>query len=113
MDITLDQTNITLKMVENLEAMEEPIIAEIEAESYSQVCILRFHENNKVSLIIPTENDEYIADVDEHDKLVEFLHRYFTEFEKIRLYTKISREIRKSPPTISTILYDFLNRIKK
>jgi len=100
-------------MVENLETMEEPIITEIEVESYSQICSLRFHENNKVSLIIPTETDEYIADVDEHQKLVEFLHRYFTDFEKIRLYTKISREIRKSEPPVSTILYDFLNRMKK
>lgn len=113
MDITLDQTNIYLKMVENMEAMQDAIIAEIEAESYSQLCTLRFHENNKVSLIIPTDNDEYIADVDEHDKLVEFLHRYFTEFEKIRLYTKISREIRKSEPPVSTILHDFLNRMRK
>jgi len=100
-------------MVENLEAMDEPIITEIEVESYSQMGTLRFHENNKVSLMIPTENDEYIADVDEHHKLVEFLHRYFTDFEKIRLYTKISREIRKSQPPVSTILYDFLNRMRK
>ena len=99
--------------MENVEAMNEPIIAEIEAESYSQHCILRFHENKQVSLMIPTENDEYVADVDEHDKLVEFLHRYFTEFEKIRLYTKISREIRKSKPPVSSILFDFLNRMKK
>ena len=96
-----------------MEAVNEPIIAKIEAESYSQRCILRFHKNNKVSLVIPTENDEYIADLDEHDKLVEFLHRYFTDFEKIRLYTKISREIRKSEPPVSTILFDFLNQIKK
>ena len=100
-------------MVENMEAMNEPIITEIEAESYNQACILRFHENNKVSLVIPTENDEYIADIDEHQRLVEFLHRYFTDFEKIRLYTKIAREIRKSDPPVSTILFDFLNRMKK
>ena len=100
-------------MVENMEATDDPIIAEIEVESYSQLCTLRFHENNRVSLVIPTENDEYIADVDEHQKLVEFLHRYFTDFEKIRLYTKISREIRKNKPPVSTILFDFLNRMKK
>ena len=99
--------------MENLETMNIPIVAEIEAESYSQHCILRFYENNQVSLVIPTDNDEYIAYLDEHDKLVEFLHRYFTEFEKIRLYTKISREIRKSQPPVSTILFDFLNQIKK
>jgi hypothetical protein len=100
-------------MVENLEVMDEPIITEIEVESYSQMCTLRFHENKKVSLAMPTDNDDYVADVDDHEKLVEFLHRYFTDFEKIRLYTKISREIRKSEPPVSTILYDFLNRMKK
>ena len=92
--------------------IEEPIITELEVESYSQTCTLRFYENNKVSLIMPTENDEYIAYLEEHQKLVEFLHRYFTDFEKIRLYTKISREIRKSQPPVSTILFDFLNRMK-
>ena len=102
-----------MHQAEKMETTNEHIIAEIEAESYSQHCVLRFHENNQVSLMIPTENDEYIADVDEHDKLVEFLHRYFTEFEKIRLYTKISREIRRSKPPVSTILFEFLNRMKK
>jgi sulfur relay (sulfurtransferase) DsrC/TusE family protein len=95
-----------------VEVMNEPIIAEIEVESYSQQCTLRFHENKRVSLSMPTEEDEYVAYVDEHQKLVEFLHRYFTDFEKIRLYTKISREIRKSQPPVSTILFDFLNQIK-
>jgi hypothetical protein len=103
-----------VKMVEKLEPMiNDPIITEIEVESYSHKCTLRFHENNKVSLIMPTENDEYIAYLEENQLLVEFLHRYFTDFEKIRLYTKISREIRKSQPPISTILFDFLNRMKQ
>ena len=96
-----------------MEAMDKPIITEIEVESYSQMCTLRFHEDNEVSLSIPTDTDEYVAYVDEHQKLVEFLHRYFTDFEKIRLYTKISKEIRKNKPPVSTILVDFLHRIKK
>jgi hypothetical protein len=96
-----------------MEVMENPIITQIEAESYSQHCIIRFHKNNQVSLVIPTDNDDYVAFVDEHSKLVEFLHRYFTDFEKIRLYTKINKEIRKNKPPVSTILIDFLHRIKK
>ncbi len=96
-----------------MEAVDKPIITEIEAESYSQHCTLRFHENNQVSLVIPTDNDEYVAYLEEHQKLVEFLSRFFTDFEKIRLYTKISKEIRKNKPPVSTILVDFLHRIKK
>lgn len=92
---------------------EDPIITEFEVESYNQLCMLRFHENNKVSLVMPTENDDYVAYLDEHQKLVEFLSKYFTDFEKIRLYTKISREIRKSQPPVSTILYEFLNSMKR
>ena len=96
-----------------MEAMDKPIITEIEAESYSQHCILRFHENNQVSLVIPTDNDDYIAYLEEHQKLVEFLGRFFTDFEKIRLYTKISKEIRKNKPPVSTTLVDFLHHIIK
>ncbi|MBN2155147.1 MAG: hypothetical protein JW776_03835 [Candidatus Lokiarchaeota archaeon] len=92
---------------------EEVILTQIEAESYSQRCVLRFHENNKVSILIPTENDEYIAHLEEHQKLVEFLSKFFTDFEKIRLYSKISKEIRNNKPPVSTILIDFLHRIKK
>ena len=98
----------------NLESLcKEAIITEIQVESYSQICTLRFYENNTVSLIMPTEDDEFVAHLEEYQKLVEFLSKHFTDFEKISLYTKISREIRKNKPPVSTILFEFLNRMKK